>query len=177
MIADENNNKRLELNEFEKFIHNHRIPLTEEEIKKIFVTADIDNSGTIEYEEFVRMIAGTMNERRQKVVVSAFNKLDYKGQGKIEIDILRNSFDPSRHPETISGRKSKDEVLGEFLDTLDYHFELLNENDNKMRYITLNDFLEFYNYISMSIENDNAFEAMLNGVFHLDSRNKTKDKY
>ena len=177
MIADENNNKRLELNEFKKFIHNHRIPLTEEEIKKIFVTADIDNSGTIEYEEFVRMIAGTMNERRQKVVVSAFNKLDNKGQGKIEIDILRNSFDPSRHPETISGRKSKDEVLGEFLDTLDYHFELLNENDNKMRYITLNDFLEFYNYISMSIENDNAFEAMLNGVFHLDSRNKTKDKY
>jgi len=100
----------------------------------------------------------------------AFRKFDKNGNGLIEIDDLKDVYDPSRHPDVLCGKKTEDEVLAEFLDNFEYHFSLLNDNNTKDTKITLDEFIEYYNNISMSIEDDSYFEAMMINAWNLDNK-------
>ena len=56
MIADENDNKTLNLPEFIKFCHDYRIPVVGKDINLLFEEFDKDKTGTINYEEFCKLI-------------------------------------------------------------------------------------------------------------------------
>ncbi len=60
------------------------------------------------------------------------------------MDEIRNSFSPTLHPDAISGKKTEDEILAEFLDNLQYHFSLLkSEKEQENNQINLEEFLTF----------------------------------
>lgn len=44
-------------------------------------------------------ILGPLNEFRTNLVKLAFKKLDDNGNGVLEVDEVKNKFDPSRHPD------------------------------------------------------------------------------
>ena len=85
----------------------------------MFRAFDRDQSGEIDYDEFVRGVRGPMNTFRQKIVKAAFNKLDADGSGVIDINDIKGVYNARSHPEVKSGKKSEDEVLGEFLETFE----------------------------------------------------------
>lgn len=45
----------------------------------------------------------------------AFDKLDVTKDGVVKLDDLQRIYDASKDPEVISGKKSTDQVLSEFL--------------------------------------------------------------
>ncbi len=116
-----------------------------------------------------------MNERRKRLIGILFDSFDKNKTGFINLDEIRNSYNPTNHPDVLSGKKSEDEVLAEFLDTLQYHFSLLKSNkeegDNKVGF---NEFLEFFNNISIGIEDDDYFENMIKAGFNLEERRPKK---
>lgn len=174
MIADDNNDKTIDIKEFTKLCRDYRIPIDDKEVKALFKEFDKDRNGTIDYDEFLRGIVGAMNKRRLVIVKKAFEKLDKNGNGKVELDDIRGTYNASKHPDVIAGKKTEDEILGEFLDTFEYHFNLLNDNKSKDRSISLEEFNEYYNNISMSIDNDEYFELMINSAWNLDGSRVTK---
>ena len=175
MIADENDNKTLNLPEFIKFCHDYRIPVVGKDINLLFEEFDKDKSGTINYEEFVNAFVGEMNERRKNLIKILFEGFDKNKTGYVELDEIRNNYSPANHPDVLSGKKTEDEVLAEFLDTLQYHFSLLKSNkDENGNKITFEQFLEFFNYISVGIEDDDYFENMIKSGFNLEVRRPKK---
>jgi hypothetical protein len=60
-----------------------------------------------------------MPERRRRLVAMAFNILDKDGSGEIDPDDIIGVYDASKHPDVISGKRTPDEILREFLDTFD----------------------------------------------------------
>ena len=174
MIADNDNSKTIDINEFKKFCHDYRIPLDENEIKLLFSELDINRNGKIDYEEFLKGMVGEMNERRKKIVLQVFKIFDKNQNGVIEMDDIRENYNAKLHPEVQSGKKTEEEVLAEFLDTFEYQFSLLNEGKTKDGKITMEEFLEYYNNISMSIKDDEYFEEMIKGVYNLDQRRTNK---
>jgi hypothetical protein len=52
-------------------------------------------------------------------VRAAFKKIDKDGSGILDINDIKGVYNASRHPEVKSGKKSEDEVLGEFLETFE----------------------------------------------------------
>ena len=174
MIADDNNDKTIDLKEFTKLCRDYRIPLDEKEAKSLFKTFDNDKSGSIDYDEFVRAVTDRMNKRRIAIVKKAFAILDKNGNGLVELDDIRGTYNASKHPDVKSGKKTEDEVLGEFLDVFEYHFNLLNDNKSKDRSITFEEFTEYYENISMSVENDDYFDLILNNAWNLDGSRVTK---
>lgn len=58
-----------------------------------------------------------------------------------------------------SGKKTEDEVLGEFLETFEVHHSL--NGGTKDRRVTFEEFIEYYNNVSASIDNDQYFELMM----------------
>jgi len=174
MIADDDNSKTIDINEFRKFCHDYRIPLDDNEIKLLFSELDINGNGKIDYEEFLRGVVGEMNERRKKIILQVFKIFDKNQNGVIELDDIRENYNAKFHPEVQSGKKNEEEVLAEFLDTFEYQFSLLNDGKTKDGKITMEEFLEYYNNISMSIKDDEYFEEMIKSVYNLDQRRTTK---
>jgi Ca2+-binding EF-hand superfamily protein len=170
MIADNDNNKTVDTKEFKKFCHDYRVPLSSSEIQTLFRELDVNKNGTIDYEEFLRGVVGEMNDRRKKIVLQAFRQFDKNLNGVIEMDDIRDNYNAKMHPDVQSGKKNEEEVLAEFLDTFEYQFSLLNDGKSRDGKITLEEFLEYYNNISMSIKDDDYFEEMIKSVYNLDNR-------
>lgn len=93
--------------------------MDEEERERAFKIFDRDNSGEICYEEFLRTIRGNMNDFRRRLCLKAYAVMDKDGNGKIDISDVKGTYDASRHPKVLSGEKTEDDILFEFLDTFE----------------------------------------------------------
>ena len=170
MIADDDNSKTIDINEFAKFCDDYRINLQDDEISKLFALFDRDGSGKVDYDEFLAGVVGEMNDFRVGIVKRVFNKLDKNRNGMVELDDIRNTYNTRNHPDILAGKKTEDEVLAEFLDTFEYHFNLLNMNKTDDQKVSLEEFIEYYNNISMSIPDDQYFEVMMTNAWNLDNK-------
>ena len=175
IIADDNDSKTLTLPEFIKFCHDYRMPLSGNEINNLFEEFDTNKNGEINYEEFVSAFVGEMNERRKRLITILFETFDKNRKGVIDLDDIRNSYNPNNHPDVVSGKKTEDEVLAEFLDFLQYHFSLLkSDKEQEINKINIEEFLAFFNNISAGVEDDDYFENIIKSGFNLEDRKPKK---
>jgi hypothetical protein len=77
------------------------------------------------------------------------------------------------HPDVKSGKRSEDEILGEFLETFETHHNTMY-GGRRDQTVTKEEFEEYYNNISASIDNDEYFELMMNSAWNLDGSKVTK---
>ena len=77
-IVDENNSQTIDFFEFKQVCNMFNFGLNDTQLKKIFDNFDTENTGEIDYDEFIRTIRGEMNEFRQNLVQKVFEKLDIK---------------------------------------------------------------------------------------------------
>ena len=166
MLLDENSDKKISFAEFEKMFKRYRFNLSQIEINNLFNYFDADKSGFIDYSEFLKGITGNLSQFRKEILKQVFNKLDKEEKGFITVQTLRDNYDPKGHPLVRQEKRTEDEILGEFIDILEYHFNLLNEKNeenedtNKIK-IDFEEFCEFYKTISVSVEEDKYFEVMV----------------
>ena len=72
---DDDNSKSISLKEFTKAVKEHTFTWTPEQIKLVFDHFDEDKSGEISFDEFLQGVRGELNERREQLVLLAFQVL------------------------------------------------------------------------------------------------------
>jgi len=144
--------------------------ISEPDAWNLFNLFDIDWDGWISYDEFLRTVVGEMNEFRKELVRTAFKKFDRDGNGRVELNDIKNTYSAANHPDVKNGRRTEDEILMEFLDTFELHHWMRHQSA-KDSFVTLEEFIEYYNNISCSIDNDETFELMINNSWNLKNRN------
>lgn len=80
-IMDDDGSNTLSFLEFKKAMKECAMNLTEAEIIILFKRFDMKNNGVIAYDDFLRVITGSLNKRRKKIVNMAFDVLDRDGSG------------------------------------------------------------------------------------------------
>jgi hypothetical protein len=60
-----------------------------------------------------------MNEFRKALVMKAFKKLDANKNGVIQLDDIKLFYSAKLNPEVLSGKKTEEQVLLEFLGNFD----------------------------------------------------------
>ena len=165
MLVDENSTKEISFDEFEKIFKTYRYDLSETEINNLFNYFDKEGNGYIKYEEFLNELCNNLNQFRKDILKQVFNKLDEKEKGSITVGIIRHEYNPKGNPLVRQGKRSEDEILAEFLDVLEYHFNLLIEKNedidvNELE-VDFEEFCNFYKNISLCIEDDKYFEIMV----------------
>lgn len=85
--------------------------------------------------------------------MAAFKKIDRDESGVIDMNDIKGVYNARNHPEVKSGKKSEDEILGEFLETFEAHHSM-NGGGIRDRSVTPDEFIEYYNNVSASIDND-----------------------
>ena len=178
MLIDENSDKRIQFSEFEKMFKRYRFNLSQTEINNLFNYFDKDGSGYIDYGEFIGGILGDLSKFRKDILKQVFDKLDKDETGTITVGQLREAYNPKEHPLVRQGKRSEDEILGDFIDSLEYHFSLLNEkNDENVDVndikIDFDEFCDFYKTISVSVEDDKYFEIMVMSEWGLKKDGRT----
>ena len=82
---------------------------------------------------------------------------------------MKNIYNAKHHPDVKLGKKTEEEVLIEFLDTFEMHYSLLHPGSRGDKIITFDEFVEYYNNVSMSIEDDRYFELMMTNAWNLNN--------
>jgi Ca2+-binding EF-hand superfamily protein len=157
-IMDDNGNKSLEKSELKSGLETYGLKLSQEELGIIFRYFDRDKSGSIDVTEFLVGIRGQMSPQREALVKQAFLKLEKTGDGRVTMEDLHVTYKADKHPAVKEGRKTKEQVMKEFA---------AQWNKNGDDEITLDEFLEYYNDISVSIDSDAYFELMMRNAWHL----------
>jgi hypothetical protein len=155
-------------------MRDYRLEFSDAEVQQLFTVFDTDRSGSVDYEEFLSHLRGPLNERRKQLVLQAYAKLDRTGDGIVDIEDLRGVYDSSNHPDVKMGKKTKDEVLFEFLDTFEMHHEqvvrLTQTGSGRDHRVTQEEFLTYYEQVSASIDDDRYFELMIKNAWNLEGR-------
>lgn len=164
---DDNHSMSLDKYEFTKAMQDFMLGFSEGEIQTLFRVFDFDHSGLIDYDEFLRTIRGPMNPFRKGYVQKAFSVLDKDGTGYLDINDIRGVYNASKHPDVINGKKTEQQVLQEFLETFEVAHNMRNNNAPD-HIVTKEEFEEYYNNVSCSIDDDTYFAAMMTSAWNLD---------
>jgi len=153
--------------EFTKCMTDYMLGFSEGEIQTLFREFDLSRNGLIEYDEFLRVIRGPMNETRRAIVAKAFKKLDKDGNGYVDINDITGVYSAKTHPDVKSGKKTEQQILLEFLETFEAAHNM-RDNDAPDHIVTTEEFDEYYNNVSASIDDDEYFALMMNNAWNLD---------
>ena len=161
-IIDDDGSGKLSFAEFKKALKEHSLGLTEKNMKELFRYFDADNSGGVSYDEFLVGVRGALNDRRRAMVAMAFKVIDKDGSGELDVSDIVGTYDASKHPDVLAGRKTESEVFREFLDTFDG-----GSNNKGDGIVTPKEFEEYYANVSASIDDDDYFELMMRNAWHI----------
>ena len=129
------------------------------ELQALVKFYDTDGDGSISYEEFMRGLRDELTERRLNMVKKAFMMLDRDGSGKLTVSDIAGIYDVSMNPEFLEGKKSKDEILAEFLNNFD------GARGNNDGIVTWDEFVDYYTDLSMSTPSDEYFVRMMESTW------------
>lgn len=174
-IMDDDRSGYLDNAEFAKALKSYRISNDNMEIQAIFEVFDPDNNGEIVYDEFLREIMGPMNRRREALVKKAFAVIDCDQSGVLDLNDVRKRYNAKKHPDVISGKQTEDDILYEFLDTFEQAYSIRHgDSKSRDRSVNMDEWIEYYQNISASIDNDDYFDLMMTNTWNLDNKAKTK---
>ena len=175
-IMDDDGSHSLSEQEFAKACRDFKTGISEENIPTLFAAFDTNRDGTLNIDEFLMAIRGELNDTRLKLVKQAFAKIDRDGSGFLDHEDIKDSYNASKHPDVLEGKRTEEQVLIEFLETFEAHLNLREGTERDGR-VTLEEFIEYYKNISVSIDNDDYFTLMMNNSWNLRGDASPYQKY
>jgi len=155
---DRNKNGELSRDEIREGLEMYGLTLSDEEALIVFEHFDRDRSGQLELEEFIAGVRGPMNDRRLKLVTTAYALLSKHFHGVLTLQDVKSAYDASQHPAVLMGERMEKEVHTEFISTWE---------DDEDGLITLDEFVSYYNDLSAGITTEQYFELMIRNCWHM----------
>ena len=108
-----------------------------------------------------------LTPRRKNMVLKAFSMMDKNGSGTICVDDIVSIYDVSRNPDFIERRLTRDQILSNFINGFD------GPRGNKDGTVSLDEFLDYYKDVSMSLPSDDYFVAMMESTWQCPEEDNT----
>lgn len=156
---DFNGSGTLDIGEFEQALASFGLFPKKVELQAMMKYYDINGDGSVGYEEFLNGLRDDLTPRRKNMVLKAFSMMDKSGEGIITVSDICQIYDVSRNPDFIEKRLTKDQILINFLNQFD---GARGNNDGK---VTLDEFLDYYKDLSMSLPSDEYFVQMMESTW------------
>lgn len=158
--VDLSNNITLE--EFQSVLNELRLEFTPEDVKGMYrYLESTQREGMMDYTLLVKDLTTGIPANRRDIVRSTFDRLDYSESGSFDLKQLKAIFNPRNHFDVKNGRRHADEIMSDFFRCIDTWVRVQGGNS----LVNPEQFLEFWEHISPSIEQDASFEALLRNCF------------
>ena len=130
------------------------ISLNDNDFDIIYKNFDHKCNNTINFIEYLNSLHFN-NEERKKLIYTLLKSMKMKNN-YVDYKDIQSKIDMNQHPEVLRYEKNKDQVAYEYNSTWDN----LKEDD----FITVNNFIEYFEDISCMFENDREFKQCLCSV-------------
>lgn len=164
-IADFEKTGEIDLHDFTQVIQAFNVPISNTDIRSLFETFDRNKKGKINYMDFMTAIKGEMNASRRAAVELAFKNLDVGNKGFITLKELLGGYCAKNHPLVCSGKRTEEQALTEFIETFEMSKSLSGRGDDMM--VTKEEFVDYYNSVSASVESNKDFEDIVINTWRL----------
>lgn len=144
--------------EFKYAMREFGLELSEVEVTEIVKHFDTNKDGMISFDEMIRMLRGSLNDRRLRAVNAVFSRLDRLNRGSLELQALERAYHAHNHPAVKSGATSADGIATEFSNAW--------STQKKSGLISREEFVDYYTEAGAHIASDDEFEAMLRAVWN-----------
>jgi Ca2+-binding EF-hand superfamily protein len=131
------------------------ISLSQNDFKKLFQFFRLENK-FLDVETFCDTLCVNFTRDRGEKVDKMFNQLDQGGYKAISMDLLRSLFIPRQHYLVKTGRRTREEVKEEWVESLDKFNKLVGGKQ-----VDLGQFRLFWKLMSGYIKNDLDFNNLL----------------
>lgn len=176
-LMDSDNSGQVCLSEFQQAMDDLKVPqVSESELQMLFRAFDKNDDNLISFDEFINYLVGELSESRLRLVKEAFQKLDLNRNGYLDLDEVKNQFDPTRHPDVKAGVKTTEEARFEFF-SLFTSLHSANKNFTNSREVTLDDFTQYHQFISNNFERDIEFRNLIVGIWNMDLANSKQASF
>jgi len=126
------------------------VGVSEEDVAELLRGMDVDGNGTVDLDEWLRVLRGPLNPYRAAAVREVFQSL--RGtENFIELKTLRARLNASHHPDVEAGLKEVKEVYN----------EVMTQIQSRNGRISLTDFAKYYEHLSAGIQDDKYFSHIL----------------
>ena len=89
--------------------------------------------------------------------MKAFKRLDQSNVGELSLQDLFASYDSSRHPDVLTGKINAEDANTDFQETFAMHHNTVHDYSSETP-VSLDEFIEFYAYMSTMIDSDHVFD-------------------
>ncbi|XP_053386882.1 calcyphosin-like protein [Mercenaria mercenaria] len=157
--------KRLSYRELNEGMKSFGLEIVKDDFKMLFDAFDKDKDKQIDFLELVAKLRPPMTKRRVDVINQAFDSLDVNKDGILSIDDLKIVYltNAKRHPKFLSGEWTEEQVLRNFLDSIDTPG---NPDGN----VTREEFMNYYAGVSSTVDDDSYFDLMMRACYGLPNR-------
>ena len=164
-FLDDDNSQTIDYEAFEKTAQDFRFGITYDELQKLFNFFNKEKNGRIDYDEFIRIIRGQMSNSRKALIEQIFDTFNPDQDGFVHITKINKLFNPENHPDVINGIKNPNVIYKEFIDTFEGNHTYLNGDEAQYGNVDVDEFCDYYDSVSMTIEKDDEFEDIVKGVW------------
>ena len=98
--------------------------------------------------------------------------MDVDQSGIVEINDIKQLYNVKNNREVREGRKTEEDIYGEFLETFELHHNL--RKGCRDRRVTKDEFLEYYANISMYYDDDDYFVEFIRNAWKLGSQSRNQ---
>ena len=155
-------NSKIDLMQFQKILYDFKLPFNSTEIFRLFNMFDNSNSGLINYYEFISVMCGEMNAYRKQLISKIFSCMKLNDKNMADLSEIRSKFIPGKHPEVKTGKRLDSDVRNEFMETMEMFLEFKKTEKNS---ISPDNFFNYYDIISSSIEDDQHFDLIVRSIW------------
>ncbi|XP_060552064.1 calcyphosin-like protein isoform X2 [Ruditapes philippinarum] len=168
-MMDTDYNKRISFQEFCKGLNIFGIALVQHDAQILFDAFDKNKDNQIDCMELVSKLRPPMTKGRIEVINQAFDLLDANKDGILNIDDLKvvYSTNAKRHPKFVSGEWTEEQVLRNFLDSIDTP----GNPDGK---VTREEFMNYYAGVSSTVDDDSYFDLMMRACYGMPNKGSCK---
>eukprot|EP01041_Mallomonas_annulata_P006193 gene6193-12546_t len=160
---DTDSSKTVTWPKFKQAIRDVELVTNEAILAEIFRSFESKRSGFMNYDDFLATLRGKFPIHRKELVYKIFENLKRDNSSDlIDPEDVVDCFDASRHPDAENGQRSPNDIRAEFLET----FDIGSEVEGK---VTRSEFEIYYANLSACMPNDDQFEAVLRGVWGIQS--------
>ena len=155
---DRKGTKELNFQDFFEILNNLNLHITEKDAKLLF--SDFSENSKINYGKFLSaLIDNSLNERRQNIVKDAFQRIDTENCGIVNLSDVKSLFNSKNSPLVKEGYVTEEEFYNNFMETFQTHHNIFRSA--KIKKVNFDEFLNYYKYFSLTIEDDYLFEETL----------------
>ena len=174
---DTQNTQELDFSTFKTACDKFDFQLTEEEIKELFLAFTKEETTKVNYDEFIRILRGELPPNRKELVEQVYKSINEENKEGLNLEEVFGFYNPKGSYEFLYLKDKEENAKKIFENSFNENHIYLNGEEGKDKLVDLDEFIDFYESVSLMIQDDDIFREVILKSWNLfDEKEEKQDK-